>query len=712
MKPRGFRVAMVAAATSVAALTVAKATRDTLFVSVFPLEWLPYALIATGLGSALLVSVYTRLVARYALATVAPLLPAFFALLFGGSAVFARGSESRPLVAALYLLLGVGSSLVLSAFWSLFSESTDVRSARLALPSLTLTSSVGGLVGALLSSVLLSSLGPSSLLPLVAALNCVASVLLWLMRSSAQVGAARPAIPREVDGGGLWTGVRSIAKSEYLMGIAAFVFLLAIAGAFADYSLKGVALARYSSASGLAQFFVTFHGVVAGVTLASQLLVAQPMLERRGLAATLALLPGFLVVVATLSTLYPLLIVLAVLRGGETALKNSAHKAAYELLFVPLGSREKQRTRAVFDTLLDRVAEGTAALLLLALILVVNSPRVVAVGIAAFAVACVALIPRLRRGYVGALTSRLHEASAEGTDADFEPAIFSEVLAARTMQRTLSAATPETRERLSRTSFGKAFAERGSLLIAPSGTLRAAPLIKLESIESNLLDELRSADSVRVRAGLMRWQGQDRTVVSAVVDLLDHQQLAGVARQSLEAKVDRHIGALSDHLLDPSLRPTLRRRIVGVMGSATTPRVLPPLIEVLADAEEELRSRAAKVLRKLHQRGLCPAVEVIDSAVARELARASTVPHLRIVFDLLALRLPARPLDLAFDALSKNDAVRRPLALEYLENALPEAFRIAIFRLLEAPSEVVPVASRRGVELIVAELDPTAKKDA
>ena len=103
---------------------------------------------------------------------------------------------------------------------------------------------------------------------------------------------------------------------------------------------------------------------------------------------------------------------------------------------------------------------------------------------------------------------------------------------------------------------------------------------------------------------------------------------------------------------------------------------------------------------------------MIDSAVARELAHASTVEHLRIVFDLLALRLPARPLDLAFDALSKNDAVRRPLALEYLENALPEAFRIAIFRLLEAPSEVVPAASRRGVELIVAELDPTAKKDA
>jgi hypothetical protein len=119
-------------------------------------------------------------------------------------------------------------------------------------------------------------------------------------------------------------------------------------------------------------------------------------------------------------------------------------------------------------------------------------------------------------------------------------------------------------------------------------------------------------------------------------------------------------------------------------------------------------------LRKLAQRELSPAVEAIDSVIARELARegvSSTMEQLRIVFDLLTLRLPARPVDLAFDALSKNDAARRPLALEYLENALPEAFRIAIFRLLDAPNEVVPVASRRAIEPIVAELEPAAKEE-
>jgi hypothetical protein len=259
-----------------------------------------------------------------------------------------------------------------------------------------------------------------------------------------------------------------------------------------------------------------------------------------------------------------------------------------------------------------------------------------------------------------------------------------------------------------------ALAERGSLAIAPSGTLRAAPVIKLESAERSLLEELRDADSTRVRAALTRWAGQDRSALSAVVELLDHQQLAGLARRTLEATVDRHVGALSDLLLDRALRTTLRRRIIGVMASATTPRVLPTLMEVLSDEDEELRGRAAKVLRKLAQRELSPAVEAIDSVIARELARegvSSTMEQLRIVFDLLTLRLPARPVDLAFDALSKNDAARRPLALEYLENALPEAFRIAIFRLLDAPNEVVPVASRRAIEPIVAELEPAAKEE-
>ena len=105
MSFRGQSLAMGAAATSVAGLTVAKATRDTLFVATFPVAWLPYALIVTGLASALCVSLYTKLSARASPRRVAPAFPALFAVLIAVLAIaLARGKS--PVLVGVKLALG------------------------------------------------------------------------------------------------------------------------------------------------------------------------------------------------------------------------------------------------------------------------------------------------------------------------------------------------------------------------------------------------------------------------------------------------------------------------------------------------------------------------------------------------------------------------------------------------------------------------------
>jgi hypothetical protein len=72
------------------------------------------------------------------------------------------------------------------------------------------------------------------------------------------------------------------------------------------------------------------------------------------------------------------------------------------------------------------------------------------------------------------------------------------------------------------------------------------------------------------------------------------------------------------------------------------------------------------------------------------------------VFTLLALVLPRQPLKVAFRGLHTSDQLLRGTALEYLETALPEDIREALWPFLEAP--VKARTSRRSAEDVLGEL--------
>lgn len=728
---------MGAAATSVAGLTVAKATRDTLFVATYPVAWLPYALIATGLASAICVSLYTRLTARASPRRIAPAFPALFAAAIAVLAILLARGKSPALVGVLYVALTVGSSLTVSGFWALLSESIDVRAARKSLATLTLMSSIGGFAGALVSSAALGVAGPGWLLPVVAIMNAATAALLLAMARLAPESRAGTAEIATAPAG-LRQGLKTIAASTYLRDVAIFVTATAVAGTLGDYLMKSTAAATLGDEAALAKFFVTFHGVVAGLTLAAQLLIAQPMLERRGLTATLSLLPGFLVAVSLGFAYAPILAVGAGLRGGEMAIRNSAHKAAYELVFVPLSSDQKRRTRAIFDTLLDRLADGIGALVLIGLIAASSSLQTIALVVTILGAAAMLLIARVRRGYVESLTARL--AAADDKDDELDPAILSEVVARQTIQLTLNRAAPEAIERLSRTSFGRAAVSRTLVArgtppnVATGGTLIAAQPVKI-SAPADHVEMIRDLDATedleRVRAAIGRWNGIDRRPLPSLVQLLGHAKVGGLVQQKLIAHVDRHVGALSDELCDPATPLPVRRRIPRVLAESTSKQALAPLIATLDDLDPSLRFRAGRALRASATRGQAPEEEVVWIALRSEITRQTVSPSslpapaslgestpetpTRHMFNLLALVLPPRAIDLAHDAVHGDDPARRAVALEYLENVLPPDVRASLFAVFGQVGTDATLAadagtpSRRAVDVIIADLDRETK---
>jgi hypothetical protein len=191
-------------------------------------------------------------------------------------------------------------------------------------------------------------------------------------------------------------------------------------------------------------------------------------------------------------------------------------------------------------------------------------------------------------------------------------------------------------------------------------------------------------------------------------------------------------GQLVDHLLDPDGEFTVRRRIPIVLADLPTDRTVDGLLRGLEDARFEVRYRCGKVLNRLQDlnadlvirrrrvysmvlrevavdRGVWESHRLLDSMeddewspVMDELLRERANRGLEHVFTLLALVLPRQALKVAFRGLHTSDQMLRGTALEYLETALPEDIRKALWPFLEAPVE--GRSTRRSAQDVLSEL--------
>ncbi|MEO7653231.1 MAG: hypothetical protein ABIZ80_22460, partial [Bryobacteraceae bacterium] len=254
-----------------------------------------------------------------------------------------------------------------------------------------------------------------------------------------------------------------------------------------------------------------------------------------------------------------------------------------------------------------------------------------------------------------------------------------------------------------------------------SASAPPAPAAALRDRSAVLLGELRSQDLRRVLGVLESAERLDMLLVPQVIRLLAWDEASGAARAFLERGASGLSGQLSDALLDPEVDFAIRRRIPRLLARSGTQRSVEALLQGLRDARFEVRFQCGRALDHLKRQ--YPDLEfretVVLASVARELSvgksiwrswrsidkRDSTDDYnfldellkgradqsLEHVFSLLALILPRGALMAAFRALHQEDRVFRGLALEYLENVLPEEIRQRLWVILE---EAPPALAR------------------
>ena len=678
----------------------AKATRDALFLSSFDVSALPVMVM-----SAAVVSVFLAFGATRVLMTVGPARVVPLAFLVSGALLLTEwmfvSAFRRPVAVVVYFHFSGLGAVLISGFWSIVSERFDPRTAKRQIGRIAAGGTVGGLLGGILAERSAALLSVTAMLPILAALHvlCAATVL-GVRRGGAGTGRAGTRTDERTS-----AGIKLLAQTGYLRGLVALVLVTTIGEGLIDYVFKARATASFGNGESLLRFFAVFYTGAALLTVIVQAVGSRLSLERLGLGRTVALLPSTVALGGAVALVMPRLGTIIGVRGAESVMRNGLYRAGYEMLFAPLAPRQKRATKTLVDVGVVRLGDviGGAIVQVTLLAVAVSTVTSLLLGLAiAVSVVGVFLAIRLQRGYVKALERSL---LSRGKQLDLAEA---REAATRTALLQTAGALGIT---LLDTSEPALEEVRGSAP-RPAVPTRPPPSAVTLTPEFAQIGELRSRNPTAVRR-VLSTRPFPLPLIAYVVPLLAWDEVAQDVIATLRDVAPRATGQLCDRLLDLDENFAVRRRLPLILAECPTQRAVDGLLEALGDSRFEVRYRCGRALSRLLDRnpdmlinrrrveeavlrevavdqGVWKSHRILDqmddeswSPVMDEMLRQRANRSLEHVFTMLALFLPRRPLKIAFRGLHTEDVHLRGTALEYLESALPENIRKALWPFLE-----------------------------
>ncbi len=689
--------AAVAAGMVMIAFQIAgKATRDALFLSTFGVAALPPMVIAAAIVSALMSVALARLMARSRPNRLVPRMLGWSALLL--LAEWGLALEARPPAAVvLYLHFTALGALLISGFWAIVNERFDPRTARRTIGHITVGGSAGGLVGGLLPERVGAMLSLTAMLPILAVLHLLAAVFVLGVDRGAPPRSPHRPVPDDAPQPGAG---RILRASPYLLGLALLVVLTSAAEGVLDYVFKARAAAAAASGEELLRLFAAFYTVTALLGISIQITTLRRVLARLGIARSAALLPAGVSLGAVGAFLIPGLVPVLLARGAEVVLRSSLFRAAYELLFTPIASREKRATKLLIDVGAARIGDVIGgALISVTLILTGAGAGKILLGLTmALSLGALVVARRLHLGYVTALEGSLQRRVGEVPDLlhDEGSALLQTVGGfdlSGMRQRPEFAAAQVT--------------EPPATQPLPPTVQDTSPLRR--AIGSGNRQEIQHA---------LATASFTPDQIEATIELLAWDEIAPQAIRALREVARTEIAVFVRHLLDPEEDFAIRRRLVRVLAASRSPEAFNALFEAMRDRRFEVRYRSARALSYLIgeipglnvdpdrvyevmlremavERSLWETRQLIDqpdddsSPMEAEALRGRINRSLEHLFTLLSLALPSETVRLAFHGLHTGDRHLRGTALEYLETVLPPPIWSRLWPFLDEGEELV-----------------------
>ena len=326
--------------------------------------------VATWIASLAIVPLYGAIVAKIRRSVFLPLIYGFVAValaIVGG--VLQAQPRSIAVAQFFYVFISVLSLFLVSVFWSFMVELFDSGQAKRLFPVIAAGGTAGALVGPLFTDFSARTIGNAGILYVGSALFVLAVVLQALLIRLWKRG---PEPRRQSDeahhqtrdralGGNPFAGIALVLRSSYLLGIAAYVALLATANTFLYFEQLRLVATTFSDTQTRTSVFARIDWIVQGLTILAQLFITGRVASGLGLVVLLTITPvaiffGF-IALAIWNTFAVLAVVIVLRRSGEYAFVRPGR----EMLWTPMSKETKYKAKNFVDVPVYRGADAAVA---------------------------------------------------------------------------------------------------------------------------------------------------------------------------------------------------------------------------------------------------------------------------------------------------------------------------------------------------------------
>jgi hypothetical protein len=662
----------------VAAFLAAKAARDAILLSEFPVTKLP---LFVGLSAVLALPVIVvagKLMTRHGPHKLVPAMNAVSAAIAAGEYFLFRVHPHHSAV-FVFFHLNISSAVLVSGFWSLINERFDVTTAKRHIGRIGMGATLGGILGGVVAERTGAYFAPETILLVLAGMQGLSAILLWVLGH----GAALKEITQVETS--TWSALGSVAKSQLLRNAGLVVVATAVGAGALDYVFKAD-IVQGGSRADLLRALAVFYTVTNIITAIVQVVLCGPALSLLGVPRTVSTLPVAVTGFSVLALFMRIPMVATIARGAELVTRNSLYRAGYELLYAPLPPEQKRPTKIVLDVGADKLGDIISAQLVGAVLWIAVDDRTGLLILASIAGAIsLAISLGIPRSYRRSLEAGLMEKANELPEA-VEGNLHEPWVSLTAMP---------------------AFGHPGDAVPLRMRRRRRPPPAPKVSTDTavDIIRQLRSNQPAKIIAVLA--QPLPAEALPAAIELVgaENDTIAVAATNALRAVAPRCTGALIDVLLDPQRPERLRRRMPAIIAAGQPELAVWGLWRGLRDTSFEVRCRSSIGLAMLAGDGPLTSVttEEVFEHVRRELhvdreewkARTLAVDAvidagdaeldvgLAHIFRVLGLALPAEPLRVALRAAKTDDPALRGMALEYLESILPPDVRAQLWPLLD-----------------------------
>ena len=396
---------------------ILKPVSAAMFLNKFNIDKLPYLYILIAVAGGVLAYLYTRIALKSSL-TAAVSWTMLIAIVCLIALWWLIGKNLPWMLYVFNIWVSLFSIVLFSQGWLVAANLFDSRQAKRLYGLLGLGAVLGAAVGSAVTTLTVRIVGTRNLI-----LACAGIVALAF---GAFLGAIRQS-------GGSLTGARaadtekqefsardifaSIARNRHIQLIIVITLLTFIVDELVDFQFQFQAKRSFHG-DHLTAFYASFFLYLNLISLVLQLFFTAWIVRHIGVGGTLRIMPLSITAASVAAVAAPGLVSSIILRFSEAVNRYTFNRTGMELLFLPLPSGLKNRTKAFIDIFIDRFGRGMAGILLATLLgLGLKDMRILAILTVGCTATWILLARAAEREYTRTMRSRIERRRLELEDA-------------------------------------------------------------------------------------------------------------------------------------------------------------------------------------------------------------------------------------------------------------------------------------------------------